>query len=408
MAAKAITVIIGPRQVGKTTLARQLQSSLKEQGRATLFFNLDIEEDQRYFVSQEVLLQKIRLEAGTEHVTVFIDELQRKQNAGLFLKGLYDQDLPVKFVVTGSGSLELRANVSESLAGRKRVFEIRPVSFLEFFHYRTESRYLQKERAYFELEGTSAGFGLLQEYLSFGGYPSVILAETIAEKKQVIAELFTSYVEKDIRGLLNIQRSDSFALMFRLLADRSGKTINFSGLANEVNLSVATLAKYLHYAEETYMIKRLNPFFNNIGKELTKSPQYYFNDVGLRNYSAAQFDLLHAHHPAYGFVFQHFVFQQLERRCQQEGWMLHFWRTREHAEVDFVIHRIRDVIPIEVKFKSLSSPLLTASIHSFVQKYKPARVIVVNLTLSHTVSVEHTQVVFMPWWHLLLEDVLMC
>lgn len=404
LSSKAITVIIGPRQVGKTTLAKKLQAFLKDQGRPTLFFNLDIEDDQRYFTSQEVLLQKIRLEAGSEHVTVFIDELQRKKNAGLFLKGLFDQALPIKFVVTGSGSLELRANVSESLAGRKRVFEIHPVSFIEYFHYRTNYRYEQKEKAYFELEGTGAGFGLLQEYLSFGGYPNVILAETIEEKKLTIAELFTAYLDKDIRGLLNIQHDAAFVLLFRLIADRAGKPVNFSGLANEVNLSVATLVKYLHYAEETYIVKRLNPFFNNIGKELTKSPQYYFNDIGLRNYSAAQFDLLHSHHPAYGFIFQHYVFQQLELLCKKEGWILNFWRSRDHAEVDFVINRINDIVPIEVKFKSLKSPQLTASIHSFINKYQPAKVIVINLSLHQTLIVEGTELVFLPWWYLLLPD----
>ncbi len=404
LGSKAITVIIGPRQVGKTTLAKKLQSFLKEEGKATLFFNLDIEEDRRYFTSQEALLQKIRLEVGSEHATVFIDELQRKENAGIFLKGLYDQELPLKFVVTGSGSLELRANVSESLAGRKRVFEIHPVSFIEYFHYKTAYRYEQKEQAYFALEGRKAGFGLLQEYLSFGGYPNVILAETISEKKLTIAELFTAYIDKDIKGLLNVQHTTAFALLFRLIADRAGKTINFSGLANEVNVAVGTLTRYLHYAEETYMLKRLNPFFNNVGKELTKSPQYYFNDIGLRNYSAAQFDLLHIHHPACGFVFQHFVFQQLELLCKKEGWMLHFWRSRDQAEVDFVIHKVNSIVAIEVKFKSLKSSQLTASMHSFIKKYQPARAIVINLSLQESRTAEDCEIVFMPWWNLLLID----
>ena len=399
--AKPITVIIGPRQVGKTTLARMLESFLKEQGRFTLFFNLDIEEDQRYFASQQLLLQKIQLEAGKQPVTVFIDEVQRKKNAGLFLKGLYDQQLPIKFVVTGSGSLELKATVSESLAGRKRVFEIRPISFYEFFHHKTDYRYQQKETDYFELEGTTSALALLHEYLSFGGYPDVILANTIEEKKQTITELFTSYVDKDLRSLLNIQHPSSFVLLLRLIADRAGKTINFSGLANEVNLSVATLRKYLYYAEETFIIKRLNPYFNHVGKELTKSPQYYFSDIGLRNYSALQFELLDAHHPACGFVFQHFVFQQLEILCKKEGWILNFWRSRDQAEVDFVMNKINTVIPVEVKFKSLKSAKLTASLHSFIKKYKPQKVIIINLTLQHTFNIKNVEISVIPWWKLL-------
>ena len=403
--AKPITVIIGPRQVGKTTLAKQLESFLKQQEQPTLFFNLDIEKDRHYFTSQQRLMQKIQLEAGNQPVTVFIDEVQRKKNAGVFLKGLYDQQLPIKFVVTGSGSLELKASVSESLAGRKRVFEIHPISFFEFFHYRTAYRYEQKEKDYFEVEGATSALNLLHEYLSFGGYPEVILADTIEEKKQTITELFTSYVDKDLRSLLNIQHPSAFILLLRLVADRAGKTINFSGLANDVNLSVATLRKYLYYAEETFIVKRLNPYFNNVGKELTKSPQYYFNDIGLRNYSAAQFELLDPHHPAYGFVFQHFVFQQLEVLCKKEGWILHFWRSRDQAEVDFVINKINTVIPIEVKFKSLKSPKLTASVHSFIKKYKPQKVIIINLTLQHTFNRGDVKISFIPWWKLLLSAI---
>lgn len=402
--AKTITVIIGPRQVGKTTLARALQASLKDQERPTLFFNLDFEDDRVFFNSQRAFLQKIKLEVGDQPAVVFIDELQRKENAGLFLKGLYDQQLPIKFIVTGSGSLELRASVSESLAGRKRVFEIRPISFSEFFHYRTDYRYEAKEAAYFELEGSRSGWSLLLEYLSFGGYPEVIMAPTIQEKKRVMAELFSAYVDKDIKGLLNIQHDQAFVLLFRLLADRAGKPINFSGLANEVNLAVATLKKYLYYMEATFMVKRLTPYFNNIGKELTKSPQYYFNDVGLRNYSAGQFELLQPLHSAYGFIFQHFVFQQLEALCETEGWLLQFWRSRDGAAVDFVVNSINSLIAVEVKFKSLKSAKLTTSLEHFIRKYQPARVVVVNLTLKEALVVNDTPVLFIPWWELLSTD----
>ena len=139
LSAKEITLLVGARQVGKTTLLRALMEALRRQGEKVLFFNLDIEADARYFQSQATLLQKINLEWGDAGGYVFIDEIQRKENAGLFLKGLYDMQLPYKWVVTGSGSLELKEKIHESLVGRKRQYELFPVSFREFLHYKTEN-----------------------------------------------------------------------------------------------------------------------------------------------------------------------------------------------------------------------------------------------------------------------------
>jgi predicted AAA+ superfamily ATPase len=120
---KEITLITGPRQAGKTTLMMLLKEHVEAGEKSTLAFNLDIESDRRAFESQESLLRKIQLELGASGGFVFIDEIQRKENAGLFLKGLYDMNLPYKFIVSGSGSLELKEKIHESLAGRKRIFE---------------------------------------------------------------------------------------------------------------------------------------------------------------------------------------------------------------------------------------------------------------------------------------------
>ena len=120
---KEISLITGPRQAGKTTLMLMLKSSLEEKKEKTLLLNLDIEADRRFFNSQAELVRKIQLEIGNNKGYVFIDEMQRKENAGLFLKGLYDMNLPYKFIVSGSGSIELKEKIHESLTGRKRIFE---------------------------------------------------------------------------------------------------------------------------------------------------------------------------------------------------------------------------------------------------------------------------------------------
>ncbi len=148
LSAKEITLLVGARQVVKTTLMQALQRQLQEQGKRTLFLNLDYETDAAHFSSQETLLNKIRLEIGVEPGYVFIDEIQRKSDAGLFLKGIYDRQTPYKFIVSGSGSLELKERIHESLAGRKRIFELLPVSFSEFMHFKTGYRYKSTWREY--------------------------------------------------------------------------------------------------------------------------------------------------------------------------------------------------------------------------------------------------------------------
>src|SRR3970040_2611283 len=116
---KEIALLVGPRESGKATLMLHLQDDLQKKGDRTLFLSLDYERDQPHFADQEALLSRLRLEFGNKKGYVFIDEIQRKENAGIFLKGLYDMRVPYKFIVTGSGSLELREKIHESLPGRK-------------------------------------------------------------------------------------------------------------------------------------------------------------------------------------------------------------------------------------------------------------------------------------------------
>ena len=171
---KEISVIIGPRQSGKTTLMELLKDHLGKKGERTLYLNLDIEWDRPHFDSQLALLKKIELELGKKRGFVFIDEIQRKENAGLFLKGLFDLKLPYKFIVSGSGSLELKEQIHESLMGRKRLFELTTITFLEFVNHKTDYKYRNTLLSFFEIEKDNAQ-QLLIEYMNYGGYPRVVL-----------------------------------------------------------------------------------------------------------------------------------------------------------------------------------------------------------------------------------------
>ncbi len=325
---REISLIVGPRQAGKTTLMMLLKDYLIKKKEPILFFNLDVENDKFYFQSQIKLLKKIELEIGRNKGFVFIDEIQRKENAGLFLKGLYDLNLPYKFIVSGSGSIELKEKIHESLAGRKRVFELDTISFEEFVNYKTDGKYEDRLNDYFEIESENT-IALLEEYMSFGGYPSVILEDKISEKRIYIKEIYSSYIEKDIAFLLKVQRVDAYEMLMKLLAGQIGQLVNYSELSNTIGVSAITLKNYLWYSEKTFITRRITPFYTNLRKEITKSPVYYFFDIGLRNYMLNMFDSESINYKNFGFVFENFVLSILLVKIKDISTKVNYWSSLE-------------------------------------------------------------------------------
>jgi hypothetical protein len=395
---KEMTLLVGPRQAGKTTLMLHLQDDLQKKGEKTLFLSLDYERDQPHFVDQDALLSRLRLEFGGRKGYVFIDEIQRKENAGIFLKGLYDMRTPYKFILSGSGSVELKEKVHESLAGRKRMFELSTVTLAEFVNYRTAYNYQDRLADYFRIKKSEA-HGLLLEYLNFGGYPRVVLEDTAKEKSAVIDEIYRSYIEKDIAFLLRVERIDAFGNLIRMLADRIGSLVNLNELSATLGISVQTVKNYLSYAEKTFIVRRVTPWFKNLRSEISKSPVTYFNDLGLRNFALRRFGRHEALHEA-GFLFQNLIHQLLVEKTREEGGSVHFWRTKDRAEVDFVITTGAGVIPVEVKCREMKSGEIGRSLRGFVAKYKPKEAWVVSLGRHEDEKLEKTRVRFMPFYEL--------
>lgn len=398
---KEITLLTGARQVGKTTLMQQVREILERKGKKTLFLNLDFEADFFYFQSQEKLLQKVRLEFADSAGVIFIDEIQRKENAGLFLKGLYDLGLPYKFIVSGSGSLELKEKIHESLTGRKRILELPPITFREFVNFRTDYRYDTNLMSFFEIEREQTRL-LLDEYLIYGGYPRIVTEAKSAEKLFLMNEIYDSYLKKDIAFLLKIDRPDVFTKLIRLLARSSGSVINFSMLANDVGISVPTLKKYLWYAEHTFVVKLVYPFFRNKRKEIKKSPVVYFSDIGLRNFALSQFGNIHGITQT-GCVFQNFVYRLIRDMDRYHLLDINFWRTTDLAEVDFVISTGDQLIPIEVKFSSLKKATVSRSFRNFIQQYRPVKDYVVNLDYAASLMIDRTTVKMLPFYQVFEE-----
>jgi hypothetical protein len=392
---KEISIIVGPRQAGKTTLMNLLINYLIKKGKKTIFFSLDFERDMPYFRSQMSLLDKLKLELGNHKAFVFIDEIQRKEDAGVFLKGLYDMNTPYKFVVSGSGSMELKEKIHESLVGRKKLFELNTVSLREFINYKTGYKYEDSLRDYFSID--PGAMSLLMEYINFGGYPRVILEDTLSEKISVMDDIYRSYIERDISYLLRIERVDAFSHLIRILAGQIGNMVNLTELSSTIGIALPTIKNYLYYAEKTFVIKRITPFYRNIRKEISKSPVVYFYDIGLRNYSLGLFGRI-SHLSEAGFLFQNLVFNLLSERFSKEARGIHYWRTKDKAEVDFIIDLGDRVIPVEVKAKMLRSPVITRPIKSFIKRYNPEEAWIINLGFTEETRFQKTRVRFMPIW----------
>lgn len=358
---------------------------------------MDIDLDAQHFATQQRFVERVNKLTGGKKAYVFIDEIQRIENAGLFLKGLYDRRLPYKWLATGSGSLELKEKISESLAGRKRNFFLYPVSIFEFAAFRLNTQ-ISQIPGLLSTDAVTEEQILLQ-YLCYGGYPKVITSTDEQEKWEVLVEIFQSYIERDIQVLLKIEKSQALIVLLQLLAHRIGRLINYQDLAQMTNLSVATVKHYIWYLQNTFIVEELTPFFTNKEKELVKTPQYYFVDPGLRNY-LLNTRVVTVLSPDFGFLFQQLIFYILQALVVNTVATLHYWRTQNQAEVDFVLRDGSRVLPIEVKATTMTKPQVERSLRSFIETYHPEEAWVVNRSLSKTILIENTKVRFLPWYEI--------
>lgn len=397
-----MTILIGPRQVGKTYLMNVLREGLEKEGKKTVWLNLDILEDMPRFKSQATLVSYLELTVGKEKAYVFIDEIQRKENAGLFLKGLFDMRLPYKFIISGSGSLELKARIPESAAGRKILFRIDPISFEEFVNFKTDYRYEDKLKDFFTVEQGRVE-RLFQEYLVFGGYPLVVLAETASAKTTQMEEIYKSYIDRDIKGLLNLEKTDEFGNLLKILASQIGSIVNITELSMTVGIDEKTVNHYLWYLEQTFIVKKVTPFHRNVRSEITKAPVYYFLDSGLRNWLLGLFGLPDIPAPLGGHLFENVIFNMLRQRFEGTPTQIHFWRTKSQAEVDFVLQTGLELIPVEAKYMKLKDSRVGKSFKNFVVKYEPKKGYIVHLGKILKTQIEGTEIFLIPF-HSLIED----
>ena len=354
---KKHSILIGARQVGKTTVVKQIAKQLEDEKKKVFFLSF---EDPQILSEINIhpenifkfTLQPKQLK-GTDRLYLIIDEIQYAENPSNFLKLIYDNyNGKVKIIATGSSAFYINRDFKDSLAGRKKIFELYTLSFEEFLHFKSEDKLLEeyllmlKNKNYISLQEKIIR-KYFNEYLVYGGYPEVVLAQNEKEKKEILADLANSYMKKDaLEG--GVRHDLQFLHLTRLLAHQTGSLVNQNELANTLKLSVGTIENYLYLLRKSFHIQVLPPKSGNLRKELSKMPKIFFHDLGLRNFLSSNFENIETRSDK-GELIENYVFTRLRNIHSIDS--LRYWRTTDGNEVDFIVEEnLQKGIAYEVKF----------------------------------------------------------
>ena len=264
---------------------------------------------------------------------LFIDEVQYLNDPTNVLKYLYDEYKgKIKILASGSSAFYMNEKFKDSLAGRKRILQVRTLSFKEFLRFKDEPALKERVGKTLSIDEHTQVRQYFEEYMLYGGYPRVVLAP-LAEKRDLIKELVYSYVKKDMYEA-NVRNEEVFYQLFKLLATQVGQLVNASELASTLNVSKTMIQRLLAVMQTSFHIVLVKPFFKNMRKELTKMPKVYFFDTGLRNFLVQSFEPFLKRDDR-GALLENVVFRQLLERV--DGEEIRFWRTTDDHEVDFVV-----------------------------------------------------------------------
>jgi len=346
---KEFTVLTGARQTGKTSILKQLHNHLLSLGRKAILLTLEDTQvrnalDQRpenlfnlTDMPKPVLFGETL--SADEKLYVLIDEIQYLSDPSNFLKLLYDNYADsLKLVVTGSSAFYIDRKFTDSLAGRKRIFWLKTLSFEEFLHFRNADNLVNE---LLRLRNLPDAISLknaelrvmFNEYLTYGGYPAVVLQPDAKEKIVLLAEIKNAFIKRDIHES-NISNEIAFMHLMRLLAAQCGSMVNRNELSKVLKIDNKTVDNYLYVLQKCFHIELLRPFMANIRKEISKMPKVYFYDLGLRNSLLNRFEPI-INRDDKGVIAENYMFRRLTDLYEPD--MLNFWRTADNHEVDFVV-----------------------------------------------------------------------
>ena len=280
-------------------------------------------------------------------IVVFIDEIQYLENPTSFLKYLYDNYKNIKFIVSGSSTFEIRWKLKDSLVWRMIKFDIMPLSFKEFliFKWKENLSKLVWKKIDLEIINEEIKF-FYEEYIRFGWYPKIVLSNNIEVKKEYLKQIYSTYIEKDIKDIWKINEVEKFNKLIKILANQSWKLLNISELANTVWITIKTVNKWLFLLENTFVIKLVRPFSSNIRWELTKMPKVFFMDNGIRNYIDGNYEINWDN-------FETSVFNYINNSYLVEN--IYFYRTFDKKEIDFILNWKPFEVKLNYNYKKITA-----------------------------------------------------
>jgi len=342
LAGDKVGVILGARQVGKTTLVEHVLA-----GQPTTFLNFDVEVDKARFLAAAALSPGDALRALGNPAVLVVDEAQRLPEAASIIKGWHDARWPAKILVLGSSSLDLLDQAAESLTGRNRKLVLPPLLFAETLSTQVwagpdatpthlRQHFAQQLRAF-----------LLQR-LACGSYPEVVTSQN---PTPLLRELSSDYLWKDVLQTGLVKTPDLIKRLLLLLAHQAGSEVSVNELATQLGMARPTVDRYLNLLEQTFVIFRLASFSTNPRREIAKSQKVFFWDTGIRNalLNALSSDEFR---PDIGAVWENWVIAEVAKHNALLGSPaeLFFWRTRAQSEVDLVVKQGNQLRAFEIKW----------------------------------------------------------
>ena len=319
-------VITGMRRVGKTTLMKYIYDRIDSKNK--IWLDLENPAKTKLFDEPDYdqILENLRVAGldGKGRQYVFLDEIQLVKNLPSVVKYLIDH-YAIKFVMSGSASYYLKNHFSESLAGRKFIFELYPLDWSEFLLLKqakikpvkvkekvSESMFYLYDRYY-------------AEFLSHGGFPGVVLKSSLVEKNQALDEIFSSYYQLEVGRLSDFQKLPVMRDLILLLAARIGQKLEVQKLSQELKVSRETIVNYLSFLESTYLISLVRPYSRNKDVEIRKTAKIYFCDAGLARRLGATDE---------GAIFENMIFNSLKLKGE-----VNYYQKKTGVEIDFILDK---------------------------------------------------------------------
>ena len=376
-----IVLLIGARQVGKTSLMEMYDFEGSK-----LFLNGQDPEIAGIFQQLSQLESYLKVYLDKELTgLLMIDEFQYIPGVSTMLKLLTDKYKNIQVLCSGSSSLDILQKVEESLAGRIRMIEVYSLSFTEYLLFNDELLY----RLFMSLSIDSPESGLtatlvtlFDEYLVYGGLPRAAQTRDPRQKLAILDDIYKTYLMHDVRTYVKNEHATGFNKLLRLLAAQTGNLVNVNELSRESDLPYRACEDYLELLQQMYIIKLLEPYFTNKRAAITKMKKVYFCDNGIRNIINTEFGNIR-YRPDNGALFENYVLLELLRKLNPAG-KIYFYRTRDGAEVDFVVNQVFERYAVECKYKIFQKPSHSKALTAFSEMEAIEKRYIINKNMNIT------------------------